>query len=204
MSFQTFYFYSFNYSMNNQLAETWNMPELVNPSQQKSSLHLFVDAAVDAVVSAYSFVKSAQDTKSKSQNCKTKEFCCDFILSNFREELSSCPFCDSVRFNDQNKLRWLRSASCVCLRAVSAAFVSGSDWVSQSVAAVNGGSVAEQRALSRLTDQEHEVITWCSLDIVSVLSQSFPPTCDSPLAAAQCSFQGWHFWRVTSIKTKLN
>ena len=60
---------------------------------------------------------------------------------------------------DRNESGGFRSKSCVCLRAVSAVVVSGSDWVSQSVAAVNGGSVAEQRALSCLTDQEHEVST---------------------------------------------
>lgn len=47
--------------------------------------------------------------------------------------------------------------------------------VSQSDAALNGGSVAEQRALSRLADKEHEVSTLCPLDIVllfiSVLCQ---------------------------------
>lgn len=42
--------------------------------------------------------------------------------------------------------------------------------VSQSDAALNGGSVAEQRALSPLADKEHEVSTWCPLDIVLLLS----------------------------------
>lgn len=73
-----------------------------------------------------------------------------------------------------NKLGPSRRASRVCLRAVLAVVVSGRYFVSHSVAAVNGGSVAEDRALSRLTDQEHEVSTWCSLDIVSVISK-LPP-----------------------------
>lgn len=101
---------------------------------------------------------------------------------------------------DLNELGLFKSASCVCLRAVSAAVESGSDCISRSVATVNGGSVAEQQALSRLTDQEHEVSTWCSLDIVSMLSQSFLPSCDSQLAAAQYSFQGWHLWGITNVK----
>ncbi len=45
------------------------------------------------------------------------------------------------------------SSSCVSSRRVCG------DCNSQAVAALNGGSVAEQRALSCLTDQEHEVST---------------------------------------------
>lgn len=57
---------------------------------------------------------------------------------------------------------------------------------------MNSGSVAEQRALSRLTDQEHEASTWCSLDIVSVIWQSLLLSCER--------YHIWHLWGFSSEK----
>lgn len=106
-----------------------------------------------------------------------------FLLFSCFEALSKM----ALSLSGSEKIRMV--PSCVCLRAVSAVVVHK---VCQTDTIVNSVSVAEQRALSRLTDQEHEASTCCSLDIVSVIPQSLLLSCEH--------YHIWHLWEFNSEK----
>lgn len=124
-------FNSFNYRVKKIyiLAENWNILELLNPSQRPtSSLHLFVSTTGslhgNAVMSKYT---TGKDFAKSFLWFFTHEV---IIFKTFWNlEFMSFVWCCTFKV-DLNELGWFRSASCVCLRAVSAVVVSGSDWVS--------------------------------------------------------------------------